>query len=121
MEISCSFNFVAQSQDSHSAFFFESILWWSQSDHDAQEDLARFGYKLNMKGIFKKHPSFLGYILELCIEISWLKKKFGQVLASQYLKEYLVISLLDFNSFLAICSQQKKRLLFSQVDSWGFA
>jgi hypothetical protein len=58
----------------HSAFFFDSILWWSQSDHDPQEDLARFGYKLNMKGIKKKHPSFAGYILELRIEISWLKK-----------------------------------------------
>jgi hypothetical protein len=36
-------------------FFVGSILWYSQSgDDDPQEDLARSGYKLNMKSnIFK--------------------------------------------------------------------
>jgi hypothetical protein len=35
------------------------ILCYSQSGNDTQEDLARFGYNLNMKVIFKKHPSIL--------------------------------------------------------------
>jgi hypothetical protein len=32
--------------------FVLSILWCNQSDHDLQEDLAKFGYRLNMKIIF---------------------------------------------------------------------
>jgi hypothetical protein len=30
-------------------FFLGSVLWCSQNDNHPQEDLARFGYKLNMK------------------------------------------------------------------------
>ncbi len=32
-----------------SVFFFLSILCCNQSDDDPQEDLAKFGYKLNIK------------------------------------------------------------------------
>jgi hypothetical protein len=35
-----------------SVFFLLAILCYDQ-----QEDLAKFGYKLNMKQFFKKHPS----------------------------------------------------------------
>jgi hypothetical protein len=41
-------------------FFFGvggSMLWCSQSGDDPQENLARFGYKLNMKVNFKEIPS----------------------------------------------------------------
>jgi len=38
--------------------FFGSILCCSQSGDDPQDDLAMFGYKLNMKAVFKKrHPA----------------------------------------------------------------
>jgi hypothetical protein len=38
-------------------FFFLAILCCSQSGDDPQEDLARSGYKLNMKVKFKEIPS----------------------------------------------------------------
>jgi hypothetical protein len=39
-----------------------AILCYSQSGNDQQEDLAKFGYKLNMKLTISKHPSiFFGY------------------------------------------------------------
>jgi hypothetical protein len=38
-------------------FFFLAILCCSQSGDDLQKRLAKFGYKLNMKVIFKEIPS----------------------------------------------------------------
>jgi hypothetical protein len=38
-------------------FFLISILWCSQIGDDLLEDLAKFGYKLKMEVIIKKHPS----------------------------------------------------------------
>jgi hypothetical protein len=32
-------------------YFFGAILYYSQSGNDPQEDLAKFGYKLNMKAM----------------------------------------------------------------------
>jgi len=49
---------------------FLAIVCYSQSGDDPQEDLAKFGYKLNMKEKVLKHPSIIfGYLLEPCIEI----------------------------------------------------
>ncbi len=39
--------------------FLLSILCCSQCGNDPQEDLAKFGYKLNMKVNFLKHPSIV--------------------------------------------------------------
>ncbi len=43
--------------DRQHAMFFWSILWYSQSGDDPQEDLTKFGHKLNMKITLKKYPS----------------------------------------------------------------
>jgi hypothetical protein len=39
--------------------FLFSILCCSQCGNDPHEDLAKFGYKLNMKVNFVKHPSIV--------------------------------------------------------------
>jgi hypothetical protein len=39
------------------SFVLGKFCVYSQSGDDPQEDLAKFYYKLNMKVIFKKHPS----------------------------------------------------------------
>jgi hypothetical protein len=36
--------------------FLGSILWCSQSGNDLDEDVAKFGYKLNLKIEILKHP-----------------------------------------------------------------
>jgi hypothetical protein len=45
-------------------------------DDPQEEDLAIFGYMLNMKIIFLRKKSFyvlfVGYLLELCIGKSWI-------------------------------------------------
>jgi hypothetical protein len=41
-----------------------SILCYSQSGNDPLVDLAKFGYELSMKVIFKKHSIFLATLLE---------------------------------------------------------
>jgi hypothetical protein len=38
-------------------FLFLAISCYSQSDDDPQEDLAKFGYKLNKEAISQKNPS----------------------------------------------------------------
>jgi hypothetical protein len=38
-------------------FYFLAILCYSQSGDDLQEDVAKFGYKLNLKIFFVKNPS----------------------------------------------------------------
>jgi hypothetical protein len=49
-------------------FFWGAILFHSQSGGDSKEDLARFGYKLNMKVKFGKASFYiLGYPLEPCM------------------------------------------------------
>jgi hypothetical protein len=60
--------------------FFLGILCYSRSGDDPQKDLAKFGYKLNMKAIFLiTHPSiFLANLIEACIEIwRYFFKAFG--------------------------------------------
>jgi hypothetical protein len=43
-------------------------LWCSQNNYDSQEDLAKFGYKLNVKEkCFKTFFYVFGYILESCL------------------------------------------------------
>jgi hypothetical protein len=81
--------------------FFLGILCYSRSGDDPQKDLAKFGYKLNMKAIFlKTHPSiFLANLLEACIERSGdISLKFSGVtvffwLIEKYLKPH------DFSTF----------------------
>jgi hypothetical protein len=53
------------------------ILWCSQSGHHPENNLAKFGYILDMK-VEKKSKSFyvLGYLLELIIKIWRFGKKF---------------------------------------------
>jgi hypothetical protein len=55
-------------KESQCFFFFLAILFYSQSGDDSKEDLARFGYKLNMKVKFGKTSFYiLGYPLEPCM------------------------------------------------------
>jgi hypothetical protein len=63
------FTYIGLLSSSLPVFFFLEILCYNQSGDGPQEDLAKFGYKLNMK----KKTSFyiFGYLLELCIEI-WI-------------------------------------------------
>jgi hypothetical protein len=50
--------------------FFGNFVLYSQSGNDQQEDLAKFGYKLNMKLKFQNIILYLWLtLLEPCIEI----------------------------------------------------
>jgi hypothetical protein len=40
----------------HQCFFFGVVLCYSQRGHDPKENLVLFGYKLNMRVNFLKHP-----------------------------------------------------------------
>jgi hypothetical protein len=42
---------------------FLALLCYTQSGNDLQEDIARFGYKLNMKVIKKESLYIFGYLL----------------------------------------------------------
>jgi hypothetical protein len=57
---------------------FLALLCCTQSGNDLQEDLARFGYKLNMKVIKKESLYIFGCLLETCIEIWWFFLKSGE-------------------------------------------
>jgi hypothetical protein len=47
-------------------FYFREIFCYSQSGDDPQEDLTKFGYKLNMKiNVLKHPPIFLATYLNL--------------------------------------------------------
>jgi hypothetical protein len=58
--------------------FFLALLCNTQSGNDLEEDLARFGYKLNMKAIKKESLYIFGCLLETCIKIWWVFLKFGE-------------------------------------------
>jgi hypothetical protein len=78
-------------------FPFLAILCYSQRGDDPhEEDLARFGNKLNMKVNCVKRPSIIfGYLLEPCIEIKEKILKFHRILAIENLKKAH-----EFNAFL---------------------
>jgi hypothetical protein len=62
--------------DTNQGFFFNFVMiQWS--DNHLQDDLARFGYRLDMK-VEKNSESFyiLGYLLELIIKISLFENFF---------------------------------------------
>jgi hypothetical protein len=74
-------------------FFFLAILCYSRRGDDQDEDLARFGDKLNMKVNCVKHPSiFFGYLLEPCIEIEEKILNFHRVLAIENLKKHMILT-----------------------------
>jgi len=65
--------------------FFWSIFWCSQSDGDPHEDLANFGYKINMKEKYSKISFYIfWYILESCIEIWQSFINYGLILAVEF-------------------------------------
>ncbi len=63
----------------------------------SKEGLAKFGYKINMKVKFLKHPSiFFGYLLEPCSEI-WPKIK-----KKKKLVKFWLLKITKMNSILAL-------------------
>ncbi len=71
--------------------FVLSILWCNQSDHDLQEDLAKFGYRLNMNIILKKHPFiFLAMYLN---HVWWFFLNFSRIMA---IKKHLILIIAIF-------------------------
>jgi len=75
--------------------------------------VAKFGYKLNMKVIFKKKAFFYsGYLLELCIEIEWFFLDFSWIMATENLEKHLILPLLKmfFSFWLYIASPEKNGL-----------
>jgi hypothetical protein len=83
--------------DSKCFFLLGSILWCSQSGDHLQEDLVKFGYKLNMKVGEKKSFYTFGYLLEWYTEIWWLFLNFDEFLAIENFKKLLILPLLIFN------------------------
>ncbi len=94
--------------------FFGSILWCSQSGDHPKEDLAKFGYYVNMT------------VKKIILLYFWLPtwtmyrngvifKKIGRILANENLQEkQLILDFLNFEFlFLATDSQEKNRLSFS--------
>ncbi len=65
--LSSSRNWIIKSIMAMRQEFFLRILWCSQSGDHSQNDLAKFGYKLDMK-VFRM-LLFFGYLLELIIKI----------------------------------------------------
>jgi hypothetical protein len=51
---------------------FFPILWCSQTGYHAQEDLAKFGHRPNMKVWKFKNPLYFGYLFKLVVKISKL-------------------------------------------------
>jgi hypothetical protein len=87
--------------------------------NDLQEYLAKFGCKLNVKVNLVKCPPFylfwlLTYLLEPCIENSGkFFVNFGQNMAIENLKAYLILALLNFLKNMALwlymTSKKKKK------------
>ncbi len=63
-----------------------------------RKDLAKFGYKLNMKIVFKKILLYFYYLLRPWIEIWQVFLNFGWILAVENLKKHLKLALLIFNT-----------------------
>jgi hypothetical protein len=80
----------------YGCFFLGSILCCSQSGDDPQEDLAKFGYRLNMR---LKHPSmFLATYfnhVQKSGEIFFLN--FGRIMAIDMSKYTMNLALSIFN------------------------
>jgi hypothetical protein len=80
------------------------ILWWVVKVTTIREDLAKFGYKLNMKVNCLKTSYFIfGYILEWCIEIWQVFLKIWLIYG--YWKSQKALNFSSFNfkfQFLAI-------------------
>ncbi len=72
-----------------SVLFWSILLWCSQCGDGPQEDLARFGYKLNTSETFlETYFTIFGYILEPCIEICRFFLNFDQILVIENLLKY---------------------------------
>jgi hypothetical protein len=72
----------------------------SENGDHPYEDLARFGYKLNMKAKNFKNPSIFlatSLILDTCIKIWRFFLNFGRILAIEInLNNHLILALLIF-------------------------
>jgi hypothetical protein len=70
-------------------------LWYSQNGDHPHRDLAKFGYKLNMKVKFGKHPAiFLAtYLNHVLKNLEF----FSQILVYSWLLKTLFKALLNFN------------------------
>jgi hypothetical protein len=64
--------------------------------NDQEEDLAKFGYKLFMKAILKKYLDVFGYLLEPCIEIWQNFLNIDQIMATENIRQYLILALKNF-------------------------
>jgi len=74
--------------------FFGRFCHVAKSGDDQQEDLARIGYKKNMKEFFSKTLFYIfGYLLEPRIEIWRFFFKFGRIMAIKIPKKHLSLPL----------------------------
>ncbi len=75
-------------------YFFGRFCDVAKSGDDQQEDLARIGYKKNMKAKFSKTLFYIsGYLLEPRIEIWRFFFKFGRIMAIKTPKKNLSLPL----------------------------
>jgi hypothetical protein len=89
--------------------FFWSNLCCSQSGIDIEENLAKFGYKINMIFLKKKSIYVFGYLFEPCIEVWKVVINFGQIMAIEKFKYKTSLPLSDFNiDFLLYVANKKK-------------
>jgi hypothetical protein len=94
--------------------FFGAILYYSQSGDDPQEDLAKFGYKLHMKAMLKKHPCvLLATYLNHMQTSGYFFFNFDQILAIEIFKKHMILALSIFSMafWLYITSKKKKGCL----------
>ncbi len=83
----------------------------SQSGDDPPEDLANFGYKLNITVTISNFYIF-GYLLEPCIEIWIFFLRYSRIMAIINRKKLLILALLIFNTpfWLSIARKIKRCL-----------
>jgi hypothetical protein len=86
-------------------------LCCSQSGDDPPEDLANFGYKLNITVTISNFYIF-GYLLEPCIEIWIFFLRYSRIMAIINRKKLLILALLIFNTpfWLSIARKIKRCL-----------
>jgi hypothetical protein len=77
-----------------------------------RKDLAKFGYKLNMRIFFFKYLYIFNYLVQPWIEIWQVFLNFGWILAVENLKKHLKLALLIFNTAFWIHPLLREPLCF---------
>jgi hypothetical protein len=80
-------------------FFLGAILYYSQSGDDPQEDLAKFGYKLNTKAIYKKNVLCVllaTYLNHMQTDVWLFFFNFDRILAIKIFRKHMILALSQF-------------------------